>query len=217
MKTNRLILAPLLSLTASLLACPGLLVAQDINLAWDPSTSEGVAGYKIYYKAGSGELPMNGTGASEGPSPIKVGKVTSLTLTNLPEGAVYYLRATAYDANGNESGFSNLVESAWVPAPLAAQTSTSQAALLWSTPPQGLNVTFTLVYGRDPYLSNKGLTKQISGLKDTSYTVGRLRSGTNYYWKIIANYGGEKYESDTSSFVTESIKSEGNKVQWQKR
>jgi len=150
----KLTITALLILTA-LLTCPGLLLAQNVELAWDPSDSDDVAGYKIYYKADSTELPLDGIEALEGPSPIDVGDVTSFTLTELPEGSVYYFRATAYDSAGYESSLSNLTASAWIPAPISpeiGETAGTPATLVWSTPPQDLNLTFTLRYGTDSQL-----------------------------------------------------------------
>lgn len=144
-----------LLIIALLLICPGLVLAQNIELAWDPSDSDGVVGYKIYYKADSTELPLDGIEALEGPSPIDVGDVTSFTLTELPEGSVYYFRATAYDSEGNESTLSNLAASAWIPAPISpemGETTGTPATLVWSTPPEDLNLTFTVRYGTDPQL-----------------------------------------------------------------
>lgn len=151
----------LLILTALLLTCPGLLLAQNVELAWDPSDSDDVAGYKIYYKADSTELPLDGIEALEGPSPIDVGDVTSFTLTELPEGPVYYFRATAYDSAGNESTLSNLAASAWIPVPISpemGETAGTPATLTWSEAPEELNLTFTLRYGTDPQLQAHSAT-----------------------------------------------------------
>ena len=154
-KFNKLTIAALIILLTSLLVCPSLLLAQNIDLAWDPSDSDDVAGYKIYYKADSTELPLDGIEALEGPSPIDVGDVTSFTLTELPEGSVYYFRATAYDSAGYESTLSNLAASAWIPAPISpemGETAGTTATLVWSTPPQDLDLSFTVIYGTDSQL-----------------------------------------------------------------
>ncbi len=158
---SKLTITALLILTALLLTCPGLLLAQNIELAWDPSDSDDVAGYKLYYKADSTELPLDGIEALQGPSPIDVGDVTSFTLTEFPEGSVYYFRATAYDSAGYESTLSNLAASTWIPAPVAPEmgkAAGTPATLVWSTPPQDLNLTFTLRYGTDHQLQAGGAT-----------------------------------------------------------
>lgn len=162
MKTfYKLSITALLILTTLLLTCPNLLLAQNIDLAWVPSDSDDVVGYKIYYKADTTELPLDGIEALEGPSPIDVGDVTSFTLTELPEGSVYYFRASAYDSEGNESTLSNLAASAWIPAPISpemGETAGTPATLVWSTPPEDLNLTFTVRYGTDPQLQASGTT-----------------------------------------------------------
>jgi hypothetical protein len=73
-------------------------LAGDISLAWDASVSAGVTGYKVYVGSSSGTY---GT-------PIVIGNQTSYTATGLAAGT-YYFAVTAYDASGNESGFSNEV------------------------------------------------------------------------------------------------------------
>jgi len=144
-----------------LLVSPSLSLAQVVQLAWDPSPSSDVTGYKIYYKSDSSELPLDGVEALEGPSPIDVGNVTSFALTELPEGSVYYFRATAYDSAGYESALSNLVASAWIPAPISPEIGERAGApvtLVWCAPPQDLNLTFTVIYGTDPQLQTSSAT-----------------------------------------------------------
>jgi hypothetical protein len=104
----------------SLLACIPILIyslspsyALDVTLAWDANSETDLAGYKIYYGTKSGG-PYNGTGSSEGASPV----VVPLGSTNLvsPQFTVhglqnqtYYFVATAYNTEGYESGYSNQV------------------------------------------------------------------------------------------------------------
>jgi hypothetical protein len=208
-------------LFAGLLFCPAQLFAQIVQLAWDPSPSDDVAGYKIYYKASNSELPLDGLEALEGPSPIDVGNLTSFTLNDLPEGAVYYFRATAYDSSGYESQLSNLATSKWLPATLAPtmnESVNSSAVLVWSPPPTELNLNFSLLFGTDPNLRtdikiNKGRlkkypnfmpTQKVDGLTDNSYTTSDLFSGTTYYWQVVAtDDNGQQYASVISSFIVE--------------
>lgn len=72
-------------------------LAADVSLSWQLSSSTNVTGYNIYYGTVSG----NYTGK------IMVGNVTTTTISNLNCGTAYYFSATALDSNGNESGFSN--------------------------------------------------------------------------------------------------------------
>ena len=94
---------------------PGNASALDLTLAWDANVEENLAGYKIYYKTGDAGEPYDGTGATEGPSPIDVGNVLELKLTGLSDdlGTVYRFVATAYNTDDPplESGYSNMVSS----------------------------------------------------------------------------------------------------------
>lgn len=138
--------------------------AADVTLAWDPSPSDGVVGYKMYYKEGSSALPLNGTGAIEGDSPVILGDTLTTSLSGLDAGVVYYFTVVAYDAAGNESPFSNVIAwSAGDPNPFipSLQYPANQASDIprtvqfnWSDPSDGRNVVYTLYYGTDPTLQS---------------------------------------------------------------
>ena len=85
--------------------------AKTVTLSWDPSPSTNIAGYKIYYKAGSSSLPFDGSGANEGASPIDVGTALASSITGLPNAQTHSFSVTAYDTSGNKSTFSNIVTS----------------------------------------------------------------------------------------------------------
>lgn len=78
----------------------------SITLAWDPSPSDTVVGYRIYYGLVSGNYTVQ----------LEVGNQTSATVTNLIPARTYYFAATAYNTLGVESEFSEEV-SARVPLP----------------------------------------------------------------------------------------------------
>ena len=84
--------------------------AKTATLSWDASPSD-VAGYKVYYSVGSSGPPFEGNGAAEGGSPIDVGNVLTVTVNNLSDSDAYFFAVTAYDVAGNESTYSNMVES----------------------------------------------------------------------------------------------------------
>src|SRR6266850_5823168 len=71
-------------------------LAANVNLSWSPNTDTDLAGYKVYYGTTSGTYE----------TPVNVGSVSTYTLTGL-NAATYFFAVTAYDASGNESGFSN--------------------------------------------------------------------------------------------------------------
>ncbi len=73
-------------------------MATDVSLAWDPSVSPNISGYKVY---------VGNSSRSYG-SPITIGNQTSYTVTGLGSGS-YFFAVTAFDADGNESDFSNEV------------------------------------------------------------------------------------------------------------
>jgi hypothetical protein len=105
--------------------------ALDVTLQWDANTETNLAGYKVYYKAGSsggGILAnYNGTGASEGDSPIDMSLaldenqdpgVVEFTVTGLTDGQTYYFVVTAYndDVSPLESGPSNEEHTTAIPS-----------------------------------------------------------------------------------------------------
>jgi hypothetical protein len=73
--------------------------ADNLMLEWSPSDSPAVAGYDVYYGTNSGNYPYM----------IDAGNATSLTVSNLTPGVTYYFNATAYDAAGDQSGYSGEV------------------------------------------------------------------------------------------------------------
>jgi len=73
-------------------------VAADVSLAWDPSISPNISGYKLYI--GNASRIYN--------APITLGNQTTYTVTSLDDGT-WYFAVTAFDIDGNESDFSNEV------------------------------------------------------------------------------------------------------------
>jgi hypothetical protein len=73
-------------------------LAANVNLAWDPKSDTGLAGYKIYY----------GTSSRNYGTSINVGNVTTYSVTGLNSGT-YYFAVTAHYTSGSQTGFSNEV------------------------------------------------------------------------------------------------------------
>ena len=71
----------------------------QVVLQWDPNTETDLAGYKIHWGTRSGVYT----------STVDVGNETSCTLTGLLYGKTYYITATAYNAEGLQSAYSNEV------------------------------------------------------------------------------------------------------------
>ena len=70
-----------------------------ITLEWDASSGSDIAGYKIYY----------GPSSRNYDTVIDVGNYTSISITDLEDNETYYFAVTAYNADGDESGYSNEV------------------------------------------------------------------------------------------------------------
>lgn len=93
--------------TSLLFIIPLRAVAGEITLAWDPNSEADLAGYRLYMQEGaqaSGyrllvDIPLFDID-SEAPS---------FTIFDLMADTHYYFAITAYNANGDESGFSNSV------------------------------------------------------------------------------------------------------------
>ena len=71
----------------------------SLTFQWDPVAVSDLAGYKIYRSttAGTYGSPIATLSAS----------TTTYQMTNLTKGVTYFFAVSAYDANGNESSFSN--------------------------------------------------------------------------------------------------------------
>jgi len=73
----------------------------QVQARWQPSPSEDVVGYNVYYGTTPG-LP-NGSFADQGASPVFVGDVLQAGLTGLPDGTPMYISLSAVDVIGQES------------------------------------------------------------------------------------------------------------------
>ncbi len=71
--------------------------ASGVTLAWDPCLGPAVVGYNLYYGAASANYTNT----------VPVVNATSVTVTNLVAGTVYYFAVTAIDSFGLESNFSS--------------------------------------------------------------------------------------------------------------
>ena len=91
-------LAGLIGITAALflILFPSPACAQHVTLAWDSNDEPGLAGYIVYY----------GTQSRYYDYDVDVGHHNSVTISGLAEDVTYYFAVTAYDSEGNDSGFS---------------------------------------------------------------------------------------------------------------
>ncbi len=72
-----------------------------IYLKWTLNSEQDLKGYMIYYGNASGEY--FGSNASEGGSPIRIGKVNNYIITGINDRRIYYFRITAYNDDNAES------------------------------------------------------------------------------------------------------------------
>ena len=71
----------------------------QVTLAWNASTSSGVAGYNLCYGTSSGSYS----------TAVSVGNTTTYTVSGLQGGLTYYFAVSAYDSSGDVSAYSNQV------------------------------------------------------------------------------------------------------------
>jgi hypothetical protein len=78
------------------------LLVVSVHLAWDANTEPAVGGYKLYYGKATRNYSLS----------VDVGKVTDYVLTGVLEDEPIFFAVTAYDANRNESAYSEELECA---------------------------------------------------------------------------------------------------------
>ena len=66
-----------------------------VTLSWRRVNDLNVRGYLVFY----GPAPQNylGTGATQGDSPVDAGSATTLEITGLDNGSIYYFTVASYD------------------------------------------------------------------------------------------------------------------------
>jgi len=140
-----------------------------VTLAWNPSTSTNVVSYKVYCGLASGVYT----------NAISVGVTTNATITNLTAGVTYYFVATAVDASGNESPFSN--EAVYSVPANSVVSPTNQAPTLNSIS------NMTVISGIQQKIVLTGIS---SGLANTALpvTITAVSSSTKFVPTLTINY-----------------------------
>jgi hypothetical protein len=122
------------------------------RLAWSPSSSPDVAGYKVYF--GRDPDRLEGVAARGIQSPVDIGSSQQATLRGLVNDSTYHVAIAAYDVNGTESELSTLASVAPVdtvaPGPLSDLRPTMQAdttaTLAWTAPGDNGNAGLAYAY-----------------------------------------------------------------------
>jgi hypothetical protein len=72
----------------------------EILVSWTRVPEADIVGYRVYY--GEGPRTYGSADGAEGKSPVDAGDASSLRLTGLVNGKLYYVAVTAYEADGPE-------------------------------------------------------------------------------------------------------------------
>ena len=201
--------------TAAVLICVVLacltVQAADVSLAWDPSVSANIAGYKVYL----GKAPRVYDQS------IPISNQTTYTVSSLRGPATFYFAVTAYDTDGNESDFSNEVSAQitgieilpvllHVPIipPIGPRIiwhavtamGTVAATIAWQTNEECSGI---LLWGTDP----SRLTAKVSnnqGTYDHLVNLTGLLSRTRYTYQLESVCGTTDIKSPVYSFNTKA-------------
>lgn len=150
-----------------------------IWVSWATNSESDLAGYRVYYNAGTAGPPWSGTAAIEGsPSPVQV-TGTNCLLRGLTLGTNYFVAVSAVDTSGNESTMSSPNE---VTTIQVAPTPPTDVAVRFGS--NGTNVLMWALSEDDGYndrdVTNYYIWRAI--LPGGSYTnVGQVAAGIGVY------------------------------------
>ena len=100
------------------LFCTARVRGGDVELGWSPSSDARVTGYNLYYGLNSGDYTWG----------VNARANLTVKVAGLTPGLVYYFAVTAYDANGDQSWFSNEITNRLpIPPRITAQPLTQTA------------------------------------------------------------------------------------------
>lgn len=146
-----------LTVTALIVSAPvPVTFAKNVTLAWDPSVSSGVAGYRIYH----GALSRNYT------NQVSVGDATTGTVSNLVEGVTYFFAATTVNDFGVESEYSE-------------ELVYTVPGIQPSNQPPTLDALYDLVLNENAAAQTVVLTGISSGANDEAQTLSLTATSSN--------------------------------------
>ena len=165
--------------------------ADTVLIEWDANVDSDLAGY-ILYRGKSIEYFTDS---------IDVGNTTSYLDTNVTNDTTYYYAVAAYDADGNKSGYSEIIKATptvrpETPRNISYRFDSNSILLNWETPDLD-NISKVNIY--------RSATEDMASFKITSidksmntYTDKNLTTGKTYYYAL----------SVTNSNEVESFRSE---------
>ncbi len=181
-------------------------LAAEATFSWLPNSETNLTGYNIYY----GTSSRNYTDVIDAGLPTPVNGRIQTTVNNLEEGTTYYFAATAYDSNGNESGYSDEINHT-VENGIVTPQPDGQADFSWLQNTEPNLSGYKIYYGTASrtYTSNLdiGLLTPVNGR--IHGTVTGLTTGTTYYFAATA-YNSEGNESDYSDEIVYTVAAAGS-------
>jgi hypothetical protein len=194
---KRLMHLLLLTILAAIFFFPQSSSANDVTLAWEPSTSTEVAGYWLYCGTISGQYT----------NVITVGNVTTYTVSGLTSGTYYYAVA-AYGSAGETSTYSNEVsaiittsdtQAPGISAIGSSSIGTSSATISWATDELSDS---QIEYGTTSSYGNS-TTLNASMVTSHSQSLSALTASTTYYFRVKSkDAAGNQAISSGYSFTT---------------
>jgi hypothetical protein len=153
----------------------GNLFAGEVTLRWNANGETDLSGYNVYY----------GKSSRRYGAPVKIGKKTSCTISNLDTGTNYYFSITALDTGGNESGYSAEIKAA---AKAAATTAKTKVALWWTTYSNRSKAVLVKIYDGSTLLARVKVNQRLNGGKWN--TLGSYTFKSTPKVRVVANGTG---------------------------
>ena len=79
------------------LICTAISYAAQVTLEWDANSEPNISVYNVYYGKSTRDYDVT----------LDVGNWTSVTIADLEDNETYYFAVTAYNTDGDESGYSS--------------------------------------------------------------------------------------------------------------
>ena len=171
----------------------------SITLGWDPSQTDDVQGYYVYYGTQSGVYD----------NVVWVSGVNQLDIYYLLDGTTYYFAVTALDGSGVESAptpeFSYTIAAIAPPqqAPVIQQLQPDLSLSVTWTPSPSSDVAGYVVY----YGTESGVYDNYAYVgTDESFEVDQLEEGQIYFFTVVAyDWAGQLSDySDESSYIVQA-------------